>query len=87
MRRIKALIGEVSKVLTEAEKESDHHISFRRSVYIKRAVRAGEILTEDNLTVLRPFHGLCASRYKEVLGRKVLRDLSPHEVLQEEDNG
>ena len=85
MRRIKSLLGEGSKVLTKAEMESGHHISFRRSVYISRAVKAGETLTEDNLTVLRPFHGICASHYQDVLGRKVLRNLSEHQVVREED--
>ena len=85
MSRINLFMGKGQKILTKSESEAGHHISFRRSIYADSAIKAGEILTEDNLTVLRPCHGICASRFDDILGRIVKRDLSCHEVLQEED--
>ena len=85
MSRISSFMGEGQKVLTKFESEEGHHITFRRSIYASSSIKAGETLTEDNLTVLRPFHGICASRFYDILGRIVKRDLSCHEVLQDED--
>ena len=85
MRRINSFIGEGRKVLTKSESDAEHHISFRRSIYVRCAIKAGETLTQDNLTVLRPFHGICASLFHDTLGRIAKRDLSCHEVLKEED--
>ena len=85
MRRINSFMGDNEKVLTKSESEAEHHISFRRSIYAASTIKAGEMLTEDNLTVLRPFHGICASRFDHILGRRVKRDLLSHEVLKEDD--
>lgn len=85
MRHIKLLLGQGDKVLTKSEEEAEHHISFRRSIYASRSIKAGELLTEDNLIVLRPFHGLCASRFDDILGCRAKRDIHAHQVLIEND--
>jgi N-acetylneuraminate synthase/N,N'-diacetyllegionaminate synthase len=85
MRHIKLLLGQGDKVLTKSEEEAEHHISFRRSIYASRSIKAGELLTEDNLTVLRPCHGICASRFDDVLGCMAKQDFHAHEVLNEND--
>ena len=85
MRHIKLLLGLGDKVLTKSEEEAEHHISFRRSIYASRSIKAGEVLTEDNLTVLRPFHGICASRFDDVLGCIAKQDFHAYEVLNEND--
>ena len=85
MRHIKLLLGQGDKVLTKSEEEAEHHISFRRSIYASRSIKAGEVLTEDNLTVLRPFHGICASRFDDVLGCIAKQDFHAYEVLNEND--
>ena len=83
MRHIKLLLGQGDKVLTKSEEVAEHHISFRRSIYARRSIKAGEVLTEDNLTVLRPFHGICASRFDDVLGCIAKQDFHAYEVLKE----
>ena len=85
MRRILTLKGKAEKVLTSSEQEAGHHISFRRAIYASRDIAEGEVLSEDNLTVLRPMHGICASHYDNILGRKVSRALRTHEALRYED--
>ena len=85
MRHIKLLLGQGDKVLTKSEEEAEHHISFRRSIYASRDIKAGEVLTRDNLTVLRPFHGICASRFDDVLGCIAKEDFRAYEVLKEND--
>jgi pseudaminic acid synthase len=47
---------------------------FGRSLFIAEDVRAGEVLTEQNLRSVRPGDGLHPRHYRELLGRTVRRD-------------
>lgn len=87
LRRIVTLRGSAEKYLTASEKEASHQLSFRRSVYPVRDIAAGEIFSDQNLTVLRPAHGLPASRFDDLLGKVAKRALKTHEVIREEDVG
>ena len=59
----KAFIGP-----TEAEKPS---ITFRRSLYIVKDLKAGDILTKENVRAIRPGLGLSPKNLDEVLGKKI----------------
>ena len=59
----KAFIGP-----TEAEKPS---ITFRRSLYIVKDLKAGDILTKENVRAIRPGLGLSPKNLEEVLGKKI----------------
>lgn len=87
LRRIATLRGTPHKAPTQAEITAGHVVSFRRSVYAAKDIAAGEVFSERNLTVLRPQHGLPATRYDAVLGKVAKRSLRRHEVLREEDLG
>ena len=50
-------------------------LRFRRSIYIARDLRAGDILTRDNLRCVRPGLGLPPRYYEMLLGRTVTRDV------------
>jgi pseudaminic acid synthase len=65
-------LGEVNYGPTEAEKGS---LVFRRSLYIAQDIKKGEKLTEDNLRIVRPGHGLPPKYFEVLLGRKVNQDL------------
>ena len=67
------------------EKDNGHHLSFRRAVYPSRNIKKGEILTHENLTVLRPLSGIDARSYFDILGKKVLKDFKIHEKMNHED--
>jgi pseudaminic acid synthase len=47
---------------------------FRRSLYIAADVRAGDVLTAENLRCVRPGLGLPPKCYEQLLGRRVTRD-------------
>jgi N-acetylneuraminate synthase len=64
-------MGDVSYGPTEQEKAS---LQYRRSLYISRDLRAGDVLTTENLRVVRPAKGLHPRFYDQVLGRRVTRD-------------
>lgn len=65
-------LGKINYELTEQEKYS---LKFRRSLYISDDMKAGEILTENNLRSIRPGYGLPPKYYEELLGRKVIKDI------------
>ena len=50
---------------------------FKRSIYVARSIAAGELLTEENLKIIRPGDGLWPRHWDTVLGRRATRDLLP----------
>ncbi|HXV28869.1 MAG TPA: pseudaminic acid synthase [Sinorhizobium sp.] len=65
-------LGRISYGPTEAEKKS---LAFRRSIYIAEDVAAGELLTKQNLRIVRPGFGLAPKHYEMLIGRRASRDL------------
>ena len=72
--RLPALLGDGVKRPTPGERESGHVTSFRRAVYCRRALRAGDTLQREDLVVLRPNHGMDARAFEAVIGKKVACD-------------
>jgi pseudaminic acid synthase len=65
-------LGHVSYGATEAEKKS---IVFRRSLYIVQDLKAGDVLTKDNVRAIRPGLGLPTKYLAVVLGKVVKQDV------------
>ena len=66
-------LGQVSYGPTEGEKKS---IRFRRSLYIVKDLKAGEILTTENVRAIRPGLGLPTKYLEQVLGKTVKQDVA-----------
>lgn len=64
-------LGKVTYGPTVAEQKS---LVFRRSLYISQDVKAGDVLTPENVRVVRPGLGLHPRHYEQVLGRRVKQD-------------
>jgi pseudaminic acid synthase len=64
-------LGAVRYGPTEAEKKS---LAFRRSLYIAKDMKAGEIFTTENLRSVRPGFGLAPKYLDAILGLAVARD-------------
>jgi pseudaminic acid synthase len=65
-------LGCVKYGTSEAEKKS---LIFRRSIYIAQNMKAGDVLTPDNLRCVRPGMGLPPKFYDMILGRRVNQNL------------
>lgn len=65
-------LGKINYGATDEEKLS---LKYRRSIYIVDDVRANDILTEQNIRVIRPGLGLPPKYYEILLGRRVCRDI------------
>lgn len=72
-------LGEVTYGGTRAEDKSR---IFRRSLYVARDVAAGEVLTAQNMRIVRPGFGLPPKFYDVLLGKRVNRALAAGTPLQ-----
>ena len=64
---------------TKAEQPS---LALRRSLYIVADLKAGAVLTRDNLRAIRPGLGLPPKHFDELLGRRVARDVARGTPMQ-----
>jgi len=71
-------LGEVEYGPNETEK---HSLKHRRSLYITKDLKTGDIITSKNLRCIRPGLGLPPKFYEIVLGRKVKRDVMKGEAV------
>jgi len=65
-------MGQVSYGATEAEKKS---IVFRRSLYVVKDLKAGDMLTVKNVRAIRPGLGLPTKYLAQVIGRVAKQDI------------
>jgi len=72
-------LGKVIYGPIEAEKNS---LKFRRSLYIAKDMKKGDVLTEKNLRIVRPGLGLAPKYYDVLLGWKVNRNVKKGTAMQ-----
>lgn len=65
-------LGKVSYGATEAEKKS---IQFRRSLYVVKDLKAGDVLTRESVRAIRPGFGLSTKYLEQVIGKTVKQDV------------
>lgn len=71
-------IGEINYNVTPKEQKNR---KYRRSIYVTQAVRAGEILSVENIKIIRPGLGLAPKHYEKIIGMRALKDLNRGEPL------
>lgn len=65
-------LGQVTYELSESEKKS---LTFRRSLYVVKDIKKGELFTPENIRSIRPGFGLHPRHYEEILGKTAKKDL------------
>jgi len=83
VRRISAALGDGIK-RPQPDELDTRHVA-RRSIAAKVGIAAGEPISAEHLTVLRPASGLSPMRWDDVLGCKARRDLAAGEILTDDD--
>lgn len=72
IRQVEKAIGQVCYGATEQEK---NNIIFRRSVFCVKDIKKGEMLSEDNIRIIRPGYGMAPKFYPLALGQRALCDI------------
>jgi len=57
---------------THAEKPN---LQFRRSLYVAKDMKAGDLFTKENVRIIRPGFGIEPKHFEQVLGKKANQDL------------
>ena len=76
------MLGSYVKVVNESQERRE---AFQRSIVAARTIKAGEIITEDDLDYKRPGSGISPKYYKFIIGKTAKRDIKYDEIIQLED--
>jgi len=80
IRNVERAMGDGVK-RPSASEEKNRPIA-RKSLVAARPIRAGEVFSQENVTVKRPGTGLSPMRWNEVMGRRALRDFAFEELIE-----
>ena len=80
IRNIELAKGAFEKIPTQSELKN--RTVARKSIVAARAVKCGELLTEENLTTKRPGNGISPMRWNEIVGTKAKRDFMEDELIE-----
>lgn len=80
VREVQLALGSSEK--TPASSELPTRAVARRSLTAARAIRKGDVFSEDNLAVKRPGDGVSPMQYWDWLGRRATRDYAPDDRIE-----
>jgi len=80
IRQTEKMLGKPFLDVAPSEKENKH---FRRSLWVIKNIKKGEIFTKDNVASFRPAVGLEPKYLAKVLGKKAKKDISFGTALTE----
>ncbi len=80
IRNIEKALG--NGIKTPSESEKANIAVARKSIIAADNIRAGDILTKDNLTTKRPGTGISPMRWNEILGTRAVRDFEEDELIE-----
>lgn len=72
IRTAQKALGEVH--YGASEREAANRV-FRRSLFVVKDIKAGDIFTDENIRSIRPGHGLPPRHLKDIRGRRATRDI------------
>ena len=80
IRNIEQALGSGIKTISVSERKN--MAIARKSIVAAKTIKAGEIYTEENLTVKRPGNGISPMMWDSVLGQKARRDFQEDELIE-----
>jgi len=80
IRAVTTALGNGIKAPTESEQHT--RVVGRRSIVAARAIRAGEILSAENLAAKRPATGVSPMQWDDVIGRVARRDYATDDMIE-----
>lgn len=80
IRNIEKAMGDGIKQATESEK--DNLTVARKSIVALKAIKKGDIFTEENITTKRPGTGISPMKWRDVLGKTADRDYREDDLIK-----
>lgn len=80
IRNIEAAIsGDGLKKPSESEMKNIAIV--RKSIHVLKSLKAGDIISEDDIFALRPGGGISPMKWNEVIGKSVVKDIEAYDIL------
>lgn len=79
IRNVEISLGVADKVVNDCEIRN--RLVARKSIVAKKAIKKGEVFSEDNLTTKRPGTGISPMRWFEILGTVAIKDFEEDELI------
>ena len=79
IRNIEQALGSGEKTASPSERKNIAVV--RKSIVAKRAIKQGEVFSEENLTAKRPGTGISPMRWFEVIGQVAAKDYMRDEII------
>lgn len=80
IRNIEQALGSGHKTISESERKNIEIA--RKSIVAACPIKAGELLTEENLTVKRPGNGINPMRWNEVVGTRAVKNYNEEDPIE-----
>ncbi len=81
MRAVEQIMGTCEKTVTEAEWITRR--KYHCSIVSRRAIKAGQQIAYDMLTVKNPGTGISASRLRDIVGMRAITDIAGDVLITE----
>lgn len=80
IRNIELSMGSGIKKPSDSEKKNI--TVARKSIVASKAIKKGEILTQENITVKRPADGISPMKWYEIIGTKAIKNFDEDELIE-----
>lgn len=80
IRNIELAVGSTTKRVSSSEHKN--RVVARKSIVAAKDIKAGEIFTEENLTVKRPGNGISPMQWDDIIGKKSIRNFVVDELIE-----
>lgn len=80
IRNLEIMLGTEKKIPTKIE--TNNLKSTRKSIYINKSLKEGEIIKENHLTTKRPANGISPMKWKEIIGTKSKKNFNKGDLLE-----
>lgn len=80
IRDCEVMLGNGNKKCTYNEEKNKKVV--RRSLFFSRDLKKGHIITENDLIALRPYNGICVSKFGEILGKELIQDVKMNSYVK-----
>ncbi len=80
LKNLKKLTGSFKKFSLKSEEKS--RLNARRSLYAKKNIKKGEILSMDKIIAKRPAYGISPSKIDKILGKKIKNSIKKDSLIK-----